>query len=211
MDTTLDQLSNNLFEFLHKMDDEADTPSGCNSHAGLIDYFSYAGLADKKYEDGWNNRLAKLLEDEETSTSREFRYPNNSRKKCDIIIQKDDIKIWLEVKSAWKYWFSSKTGKQEKNSANYKGYLYGDGKTHSVAQDIEKLNTLSKEDADYIGLLIVGFDISDDPIDIDMEKLIEKMDLKEDGWEIFGPEIWPDRNHPDCCYNCWFLGKKVLD
>ncbi|RKY07745.1 MAG: hypothetical protein DRP56_05215 [Planctomycetota bacterium] len=191
------------------MDDEADTPSGCNSHSGLIDYANYSGLGGRKYEDSWNNRLAELLDNDEVATSREFRYPNNSRKKCDIIIQKGDVRIWVETKGAWKCWFSSKTGKQEENSANYKGYFYGDGKTHSVAQDIEKLNRLNSKNADYVGLLIIGFDISDDPIDPDMGQLIEKMELKEEGWEIFGPEIWTDRNHPDCRYNCWFFGKKV--
>ena len=44
-----------------------------------------------------------------------------------------------------------------------------------------------------------------------IEKFIGKVNLKENRWDIFGPEIWSDRNHPDCRYNCWFFGKKVLE
>ena len=80
-----------------------------------------------------------------------------------------------------------------------------------MAHDIEKLNMLSNQDADYVGLLIIGFDIANDPIDPDMEHLVAEKRLKENGWSIFGPEIWSDRNHSEYRYNCWFLGKKVLD
>lgn len=209
MGTTLKGLSNQLFQFLRQMDEEGDTTAGCNSHAGLIDYAAYKGLAGKKYEESWNDRLAELLLNKETSVQREFYYPN-SKKRCDLVITNNNITIWLEVKAAWKCWFSSTSGKLE-TSPSYKSYLFGDKhKTHSVADDIDKLNSLSSDVADYIALLVIGFDAPDKSITPDMEQLIEKNNLREDRWQIFGPEIWPDRNHANCRYNCWVLSKKVV-
>lgn len=205
----------NLFANLHTMDDEASTPAGYCSHAGLGNYSIYQGFSGRKYEKSWNDRLAELLIDTENTVSREFQYPD-SKKKCDIVIKSiNGETIWLEVKSAWKYWFSSTSGKIRKNPAQlYRSYLFENSentlkKTHSAAQDIEKLSLLDNHKADYIGLLIIGFDIQDDFIDPDMELLIERMGLKKHGWEIFGPEIWGDRNHEQCRYNCWFMGKRV--
>jgi len=212
----LNQLASDLFKHLQAMDGEANSSAGYCFHAGLNNYSIYKGLSGKKYENSWNDRLAELLGNNGNTTSREFRYPD-SKKKCDIVIKSNNGKsIWLEVKSAWKYWFSSTSGKLEKNSPQiYRSYLLGNSantlnKTHSVVQDIEKLSLLDSNLADYIGLLIIGFDIQEDPIDPDMEELIETMNLKEQGWKVFGPEIWLDRNHPDCRYNCWFLGKKSV-
>ncbi len=209
MDTTLEQLSKELLGFLRLMDDEADTVSGYCDHAGLIDYASYKGVGGRKYEESWNDRLAELLSNDETNVFREHRYPN-SLNKCDLVLR-SKATVWLEVKAAWKGWFSSVTGKLKNNPNSYKGYLFGDAhRTHSVAHDIEKLNRLDSEVADYVGALVIGFDIANKPITPDMEQLIKNMQLKEDGWQIHGAEIWPDRNHPDCRYNCWFIGKVVV-
>ena len=207
MDATLEHISKKLFQFLHRMDDEANTAYLKRHHAGLASY----SVHYKKYKENersWSERIIELLRDDGISASTEKPYPNLS-KRCDIIIEMDNKKLWLEVKSAWKYWCNSKTGKKKKEP-NYKGYLFGDrSRNNSSAQDIEKLSHLSKDDADYIGLLIVGFDIADDPIDIEMKQLAEMMKLEEDGWEIYDPEVWPDRNLPECRHNCWFMGKKV--
>jgi hypothetical protein len=51
----LGQLASDLFKHLHTMDDEANTPAGQCSHAGLINYSIYKGHNDKKYEDRWND------------------------------------------------------------------------------------------------------------------------------------------------------------
>jgi hypothetical protein len=213
MNNVLDALSKSLFKLLHQMDDEADDSSGKRHHAGLTDYSIYKGLSGKQYEKSWNDRLAGLLRNGQVTTDRETRYPN-SKKKCDIVITlPDNILIWLEVKSAWKYWFSSISGKVEDNSQKwYRPYLLGDAnEKYSVAHDIMKLNKLNAENANYLGLLTIGFDISSDPINPDMEQLIKEKSLKENGWNIYGSEIWPDRNHPNCRYNCWFFGKVMSD
>lgn len=200
-----------LFQYLHMMDDEANTPYLKRDHGGLVSY----SIHYKKYkinERCWNDRLANLLTSKGFSALTEVKYPDSNSDKCDIVIQGNNVKIWLEVKSAWKRWFDSETGNlsEKRRSASYKGYLLGDvHRNHSSAQDIEKLNRLSNKDADYIGLLIIGFDTVDKPMEPDVEKLIVMTELQKQGWQIYGPEIWPDRNYPDCRYNCWFLGKKV--
>lgn len=213
MDITLEQLSKQLFQYLHQMDDEATTPYRKRNHGGLVSYsvhYKEVKTDNKKWtnERSWADRLACLFRENGIDAGTEVAYPE-SRKSCDIVIQINDKKIWLEVKSAWKYWCDSKTGEKKKEKS-YTGYLFGDAyRSHSAAQDIEKLSHLNKQDANYIGLLIVGFDIVNDPIDIEIKQLIEKMKLQEEGWEVYGPDTWPDRNLPICCYNCWFLGKEV--
>lgn len=195
MDTTLEQLSKKLFQYLHQMDDEADTPYRKRNHGGLT------GQSEKN----WNDRLAELLSNDEPNTHREYPYPESSER-CDIVIQSNDIEIWLEVKAAWKQWFGSDSGEIE--SINPNGYLFGT-KSHTAAKDIVKLSRLNKSDADYIALLIVGCDGTEASITPNIEKMIEEGNLKEKGWDIFGPEIWSDRNHSKCRYNCWFFGKKI--
>ena len=103
----LKHLSKDIFDHLHTMDNEANISVGRCFHAGLNNYSAFKGYNDKKYEDSWNDRLAELFSNDNNSVSREYRYPD-SHKKCDIVVHSDQTNIWLEVKSAWKYWFSSK-------------------------------------------------------------------------------------------------------
>jgi hypothetical protein len=195
-DTTLDQLSKKLFEYLHVMDDEAGTPSGKRNHAGLT------GQSERN----WNDGLKQLLIKDEPNTYREYPYPD-SDERCDIVVKTSDSKtIWLEIKAAWKRWFGSDSGEIEESYPN--GYLSGN-KGHTAAKDIMKLDKLDSKAADYIALLIIGLDSSGAPITSNIEKMIEKENLRKKGWNILGPEIWSDRNHPNCRYNLWFLGKKV--
>ena len=211
----LKKLSTDLFESLHTMSEEANTQSG----EGLGYYPIYRKqqgkqkksgeeYKNKEYEVSWHDRLKELLTNcGYRCVETEHDYPN-SEKSCDLYFIADDQRVWLEVKAAWKYEISE-TGKIKPKNSNYESYLLGDiHKTHSTAQDIEKLSVLDNNNADYIGLLIIGFDIRNDPIDPDMKLLIERMKLKEKGWQIFSSKQWPDRNHPRCL-NCWFLGKKV--
>lgn len=89
------------------MDDEACTPSGHCSYAGLVDFSGYKGLKARQYEKVWNDRLAELFTESGYCVSREYYYPN-SRMKCDLLICTGETKIWLEVKAVWKSWFSSR-------------------------------------------------------------------------------------------------------
>lgn len=204
-----DVISAKLFEYLHAMDDEACTPSGHCSYAGLVDFSGYKGLKARQYEKVWNDRLAELFTESGYCVSREYYYPN-SRMKCDLLICTGETKIWLEVKAVWKSWFSSRTGRIETNTAFYRAYLFGDRhRTHSAVGDIIKLAKLRKEHADYVCLLLIGFDSEAESIDNDIAQLATNLRLRENKWHILGPETWPDRNQPVCRYNCWLLGKKV--
>jgi hypothetical protein len=188
------------------MDDESNIEYKNRKHSGLVSYYKFRNLKSRQYENSWNDRLKELLDTRGLAAEREYRYPD-SRKHCDLFL--NDKKIWIETKAAWKSWYDAEKQFQNKNRY-YNNYIDGSSKTHSIKDDFDKLSKLTKQNADYVGELIIGFDNIDEPMDEDITKIIDIMDLKNNGWEIFGHEIWEDRNYRKCRYNCWFIGKKVI-
>jgi len=196
------------------MDSEAITNIGNGFACGLTNYNHNYGLTSRKWEQTVNDRLAALFTENRCSAEREVRY-SHSRQKCDLLIDVPLIgKLWLEVKPAWKTWFSS-SGRMQSNSLPiYKSYLFGNtakglSRTHSFAQDFEKLQILTAEYGRYAGHLLIGFDSEDNPMISDILAVANKLNLSSEGWQMLGPETWADKNCQKCRFHVWFFCKRL--
>ena len=109
-------------------------------------------------------------------------------------------KLWLEMKMAWKDWHL-----RGDKASNFDAYLNGASKTHSFAQDFDKLSMLTAEHGQYAGELLIGLDSIKKPMIENVSAAIEKIDLRF--WRQMGPETWIDRNCSDYRFHLWFFCK----
>jgi hypothetical protein len=137
-------------------------------------------------------------------------YPTARRKKCDLMVVLDGgVEFWVEVKFAWKNWYgyidksNCVRGFETNSDFFYRGYLFGNHHSHSAAGDFAKLVQLAPASA-YLGLLLVGFDSTAAPMDLDVQNL-ERL-ATSIGWVCEEPSRWKDRRDPagDCRINCWY-------
>ena len=207
-DTIPSRMADTVFGLLRQMENEADTTVGNGLRAGFVHYAHYAGMK-KQYELSWTSRLAELLTQSGHFARNEVAYPGLS-KRCDVVVDFEGVgQVWLEVKPAWKSWIES-TGKIEWDNNNYRSYLLGPAsRTHSAAQDFDKLDQLKPSDADYVAFLLIGFDAKASPMSPDIDTLVRQGDLLSRGWKGFGPETWTDCNDDRLRISCWFWCRKV--
>jgi hypothetical protein len=190
------------------MDDEATTPIN-GWHAGLCDYAGHLGLTTRSYEVPIYRRLAEMLKAAGYEARTDVPYPYGSGQQCDLVVTLGGGgAAWIEVKQAWKEWFSNRTS-SVRTSGFYRSYLLGAGggglpRSHSAAQDFEKLEQLRPPEADYAGVLLIGFDSPARPMDDEVGELTGNASLTSRGWRICGPEVWPDRNCAACRIVCLF-------
>jgi hypothetical protein len=193
-----------LLRPLEEMDREATKPYKDRPHGGLgVDAWYVDDVPLGRYEIAWEKALCGRLNQHGYHSAWQVPFPQDPRKKCDIVTSVDGKKMWIELKSAWKAWIDEKNTFRT-NNRSFKPYLFGKGKTHSAAGDIRKLETLTKPDADYLGGLLVGFDSVTDPMDPEVSERIAEMDMIDKGWEVAGPHTWADLNNPACRHACWF-------
>src|SRR5262249_24912447 len=158
-----------------------------------------------KPEPCWSKRLAELLRQNGYEATAEVPYPGQKRKKCDVVAKlADGSVLWMELKGAWKeYWRS-------RGEWIYRSYLLHpladglDAKTHTVPLDIEKLLTLTARDARYLGILLIGFDSIEAPMDDDVEELTRLSRLGRSPWQTQSSGTWDDRGWPTCRVRYWF-------
>jgi hypothetical protein len=197
---------------LRAMEDEADTIS-CGLRSGLRDYATHCGSA--KSERSWSAGLARHLSDFGMSSETECPYPK-SRKKCDVVATTPKgERVWLEVKAAWKAYFVDSPVITRNQRAFYQGYLFGPlrpglARSHSAAQDIDKLEKLSIHHASFVALVLIGFDETNGTIECDLSEFAKLAGLRRRGWRIAGPAIWSDRNGDACRTCCWVLWRRPV-
>lgn len=164
--------------------------------------------------DGFRERLPRHLEAEDIislclqerfcqSAKLWEKYPRQRRKTCDLVIPLSlGSHLWVEVKQAIKSYFdcdgTCRTGK-------FKPYLFGaESRTHSAADDIQKLMTLAPRDA-HLGFLLIGFDSTKtrrSPMDDAIQKFDEMAARKK--WILEKKETWADRRNSLFRINCFF-------
>jgi hypothetical protein len=200
-----------IVSLVKAIDDEASTLIH-GHHAGLVNYVDHARA--RSQERALVSRLAQLLRARAQAFSTEVTYPS-SRRRCDLV-KRESPRTWIEVKTAWKAWFSVREGRIKVNAPQiYRSYLAyplfgGMRRTHSLAADFQKLDTLTKADADVAGVLLVGFDSDTDPMDKDVDLLAEAAALGPKGWNALGNRaVWADRNSPVCRIKCWFWWRQI--
>lgn len=132
------------------------------------------------------------------------KYPGQ-RKTCDIVASlSPDVKLWVEVKLAWKQWFNC-SGTHRKSSA-YKPYLLGSmHKTHSAFDDFAKMEALCPAEA-HAATLLIGFDHIESPMEEEVLSLSRA--AYRSGW-IGDHLMWHDRRNPSCRIHCWFWHRQL--
>ena len=197
-----------LFACLRLMDAEAITVRD-GAVTGLSWYGAHSqhGRPKPRTEPEWMVRLARLLEELGLHTIREAMYPDltkNTKNRCDLLMyMPNGEKVWVEVKGAWKeYW-------RNHSESIYRSYLLhplvpglDQTKTHTVPLDLEKLARLHKPEADHVGMLVVGFDSTNAPMDDDIRELCRLSGLGSDPWQTF-TDGWDDARRPLERVRCW--------
>jgi hypothetical protein len=179
------EVGRQIVRALRQVDKEArprsnGQPTGVRWYNGHLDHsLDPDGKAQSRVEDLWSNRVGQLLSLNEITASNQVRYPG-TRQKCDLVLRPNDGRhFWIEVKGAWtEYAYSYGP---VVNRA-YKKYIY------STADDINKLCALQKPEADWVGLLLLGFDRAQRPIteadlDIIRTRCHSGWDESADGWD----------------------------
>jgi len=207
MSDPLRQACDAMFHALREMDRECPT--------GLCDYVSCSPYAGKKGKDEaaitWG--VTRHLQESFSIEQAEHGYTRTKRR-CDRVVElSDSSKVWLEFKNAWRRWFYGQVNNN--NPFFYESYFLGPehgpdkGRTHSVAQDLVKLEAVPATDASYVGLLIVGFDGKDAQMVADMDRLAQLERLASRGWQVEAAEPWTAKQSTECWHRCWFWWRHV--
>jgi hypothetical protein len=147
--------------------------------------------------------LGQRIESMGLTVELERKYPG-TRKRCDLVVTlPGDELFWIEVKYAWKTWFNC-DGTSVRNKI-YAAYLHGDKyHSHCAAEDFSKLERLTRENARWLGVLLIGTDSKRHSMAADIQELREIRGLAERGWELVAQRTWRDRRCEDFGINCWF-------
>jgi hypothetical protein len=206
-----------LFRFLKAMDAEATSLTSAGHPTGLQDYGRHCrkGLSKPQNEVEWSKRLAELLIAEGIPTELECDYRDRCngllpgrRQRLDLLLKLGEAVLAVEVKGAWSdYW-----GRRNKIYRSYLLHPLVIGldatKTHTVPYDLLKLSQLRPPQVDYIGQLLIGFECPDDPMDSDVDQLIDLAGL--DDWES-SYDQWSSPSVSGQRVRCWFWWKSSTD
>jgi hypothetical protein len=204
----IDRIAPEITRCLRFMDNEANLKAmfkGQEDWTGLYWYSGFSGVHGS--EKPWTKRLPIVLKEQAGIECRsEVCYPG-TRKRCDLVLDlPDGSTLWLEVKGAWREWWAKKG-----SLAMYRSYLLAPhvpsvSRSHSAVQDVTKLKWALPPHADYVGLLIVGFDSADDPMDQDIVDLGQYTGLNDKPWASYH-EHWDDPYRPGNRVRCWLWCK----
>jgi hypothetical protein len=81
-------------------------------------------------------------------------------------------------------------------------------KSHTAALDLQKLESLRRPRADYVGLLLLGFDAENSPMDEDVSRLIKLAGLGNAPWRARSV-VWNDPYREACGVKCWLWYRPV--
>jgi len=121
----------------------------------------------------------------------------------------DDWLFWLEIKGAWKeYW-------RTRSEWIYRSYLLhplapdlDKSRTHTAALDLRRIETLSRDNATHVGLLIVGFDSHAAPMDDDIEEFATLAEINDQPW-LLRHDAWSDEHRQGERIRLWLWMRKV--
>lgn len=191
-----------LFNALLVIDREA-APSAEGRPTGLSWYGKYRhpGQAKPQTEPSWTQRLEELLIQDGFDCYKEIRYPddpgNAARRHCDnVVIFADDSVLWMENKGAWKeYW------RERGSLGKFRSHLMESG--NSALHDVEKVAPLCEPHAQWLGILLLGFDAPAAPLEPDVADFTSLANLDSAPW-VAASMHWPDRWRDGQRVHAWF-------
>lgn len=211
-DVNMQELCALIFRLLRAMDAEANIARQ-GSPTGLNWYGAFREPTKKRprTEPCWSQRLAELLSQNGFPTRAEVPYPRSPRTRCDCVVTlRSGSKLWLEIKGAWKHYWDSRGG-----AWIYRSYLLhplvaglDKRRTHTAPLDLRKLAALSPSDGSHAGLLLVGFEKSDAPMDAEISQLVQLAGLDRSPWAMT-QDSWADPYRPSLNERCWLLHRPV--
>ena len=193
-----------LFDLLQEMDDEA-APHYLDAYATF--------LGKKNWEVSWSTRLAELLNQRSILTQPEERYPGGARNRCDLVIALEKGQFWIELKGLWKlfamkhyaargtavnhYYYTLFWPQQPSHRSIYSKKGKGIAKHNTAMTDIAKLSALGPASAAHIGILLIGFDSSEDDCDMTVQDFPEFKRLGKLTEWCEANRSWANRRHPE--------------
>jgi hypothetical protein len=133
----------------------------------------------------------------------ELPYPASPRRKCDLVIHVGAAsRLWLELKVAWKAWFSCERGPTYSNSS-YLPYLQGKHHSHSFRGNFEKLGSAGIPGDGYRAVLLIGFDCARAPMNGEVAAVVQAACQEIGPWEPAAERHWLDRRCHDFRINVW--------
>lgn len=125
-----------------------------------LDAGTSEGFRDGSDEKEVTRRIAKGLR-EKGFAAKKLRYPSSGTEECDIVVTRNEEKVWVEVKTLYTQQYESDwitpIPDSKGNSHKFAKVL--------VSKDCARLTTLRPSDASAIGALLLFFEDSDHPTD----------------------------------------------
>jgi hypothetical protein len=196
------EITDALFMALLLMDAEATpTPDG---HATGLSWYGkhrHPQQVKPKTEPSWTQRLEELLEDAGFETYKEISYPEDpafcAKRLCDnVVVFPDQSVMWMENKGAWKEWW-----RQQGKVGKFRSHLMESG--NSALHDVEKVAPLCEPHAQWLGILLLGFDSSAAPMEPDVAEFAARAQIDCEPW-VPASMHWPDRWRPGERVHAWF-------
>jgi len=132
----------------------------------------------------------------------EMKYPG-SGEECDLVF---DVgargQLWLELKLAWKAWFTCRSGPIYSNKS-YGNYLRSARRSHSFRRDFGKHKNAGIPAGDHLAVCLIGFDWVQKPMDTDVAAVVETARHEDGPWMPATERHWPDRRCLDFRINVW--------
>jgi hypothetical protein len=206
MSTEIHRFVHDLLSSLMLMEQESvPHPSGQTTGLNYYGLYRNPDQVKPQTEPCWTKRLNELFLERGYQSQAEVQYPvapaAGRRWMCDnVVTLADGTRVWLENKGAWKdYW--SELG----NVGKFLTYLNGDDK--SASHDLQKLASLPKADADYVALLLVGFDLASDSMEEQVRAFALDRKLVTE-WQEASIH-WSDRWRPGHRVHAWVWWKET--
>jgi hypothetical protein len=198
-----------LFALLLRMDAEAvPTTDGVPTGLNWYGKHRHPHQVKPQTEPCWSQRLAELLSEFGFHADKEMRYPADSactdRRMCDnVVILPNNSILWMENKGAWKEWWR-KRGKVGK----FRSHLLESG--NSARHDVEKIAALCEPHANWVAILLIGFDAAVCPMEPDVADFRTIADLDKEPWRSASMH-WPDRWREGQQVHAWLWWRPALD
>ena len=194
-------LPEKLFDALHTMDREASVIRG-----GPTGLCWYGARKTRQTSRHWIPRLTILLNEAGFEVHGQEPYPTGGAR-CDLTIRVNgNESVWIEIVGAWKD-YCRRVGMESLYRATLQFPIESTqpvARKHKLATDMERLARVSPPQAQHIGVLIVGFDSTQFPMDEDIRELKSRSILGQPPWRVI-ENSWIDPHRDGCSVKCWLF------
>jgi len=204
----MEKLSQDIVACLKAMHEEATTVRN-GLRTGLVDYAGHKGIGHAPWEVPIYRALGEHLAALGYSVESDIRYSNASRQECDLLIRRGtELACWTELKLVRKDWISTESGGRKTGGVD--SYTTGgSGRSHSLAQDFEKLEQVAEFQGSHVRVVAIAFDAVGNTMDGLIEGVERAQHLKAKAWQRDLLQVVPDHNSAAHRICLWSWSKTV--